>query len=274
MTYIVVVDADCLKYLENADEREVIRHSLNAAGFVIQPTLINLVEVVKNENTTVVKRSYHTIERLAIGTGLLSLPQQILRETGSALLAGAPHYVPERINPAVALDGDGHISVEFQDAARQYADPWNASRTAHFAKYRTEIRRQVKQKGIRISDGADFLDRLWRHSDGLKDYAQIAWQELHIGDYPGLETVWSIRAWRLFLEAEGHAVYERLILEKQAPQTAGFVDLSQLLYLAAGRQGILVTNDKGLLRAGKAILHRRYPGFVAWNWNEFKASAI
>ena len=66
-------------------------------------------------------------------------------------------------------------------------------------------------------------------------------------------------AWRLLLDAEGVAVYERAIATVQ-PKFVQRLDLLQLIYLAGESKRMIVTSDKGLLRAGNAILPGRYPG--------------
>jgi len=64
-------------------------------------------------------------------------------------------------------------------------------------------------------------------------------------------------AWRLLLDIEGLAVYERTVARKQPKRVHRF-DLIQLIYLAGGTERIMVTAEKPLIRAGNLILGTRY----------------
>ena len=97
----------------------------------------------------------------------------------------------------------------------------------------------------------------WVGSDLRRDYAAVTWSALKLpGDAP-VEALERNEAWRLLLDAEGIALYERAVARKQ-PKRVQRMDLLQLIYLAGARRRILATSDAGLLRAGAAILPGRY----------------
>lgn len=257
MSGIVIVDADCLKFLEDPQLRDRVTRSLSVARFQIVPSLINLVEIAKNESQPIAKRGFRTIEALGAETGVLPLPDEVLRETGRALLRGESRYVPKMLSASVALDDSGSLSAEFRLAAQHYANVFEAKRVQHFARWRERIRQRIKLLAKEPTDATEFLSRFWDGTASQSQFAEMVWKELNIGDFPGLEVVMNSPAWRLFLGAEGHALFERLAVHAQPPGTAGFIDLSQLSYVGAGDRAILVTNDRGLRRAA-GVLFQRY----------------
>jgi hypothetical protein len=270
MSGVVILDATCVKYLEDPAERLLITGSLRAAGMTIFPTAVNLVEVSKTANARVAARAYETLAALAARVGVLPIPQEILAATGRALLDGRGRYHPTPISCDVALDAEGAIAADFRDAALQYTAPFEESRVAHFAKWRPTIQRQLKEKGIVVTDADDFLRRQWDGTEAQDTYARILWGELGLESYPGLPRLLAVGAWRVFLGAEGYALFERLALKTQLPRAAGFVDLSQLVYATAGDRAIFVTDDQGLRRAARAVFKRYLVNAWVEDWRAFR----
>jgi len=116
---------------------------------------------------------------------------------------------------------------------------------------------RLRRTGDQYESATEFLVQEWVGSDLRRDYAAVTWSALKLpGDAP-VEALERNEAWRLLLDAEGIALYERAVARKQ-PKRVQRMDLLQLIYLAGARRRILATSDAGLLRAGAAILPGRY----------------
>lgn len=267
---VVILDATCIGRVEDPDLRERIVRSLRAVDFAIWPTTLNVVEVCKTQNARVRRRGLATIEALSVGKGLLPLPHEILRDAARALRRGDLGFESALYEGAAADGENGWLGESFHHAAVEFTDRFERARTEHLEDFRTEFQRLRKQhRPQHWHDACRFLEEEWLRSPALLLYVKNVWEQLELeGNAPPLELLLGLLTWRLFLEAEGMALFERLIARNR-PKRVGFLDLSQLIYLGAERRRILVTDDKALQRAASVILHGRYADTRVEDWCTF-----
>jgi hypothetical protein len=142
---------------------------------------------------------------------------------------------------------------EFQDRLEREFDRLHA-------RNRKSVQIKMRERGTEASfeSTAHFLDAFWEGSDTRRDYANATWTALGLpGDAP-IDALNLNESWRLLLDAEGVAVYERAITRVQ-PKFVHRLDLIQLTYLGLSHRRMIATADSPLLRTGAAILTGRYP---------------
>jgi hypothetical protein len=223
-------------------------------------------EVLSYRNPQNQGRLLRVLAALSEGRGLLPFPQQLLQR------------VTDPIKDGYYGSGVHAESLRLKDLTPQgcsEAEKWTNTLKKQFKEMHDTARPKV-QAFIRANpeqapwDSAQaFLDQFWTTARQQDTLLQGFWQDFgHTGQAP-IEKMIAHPLWRLFLDLEGVAVFERAIVLAQPPQVH-LADLLQLLYLALSPRGILVTTDRSLFRAAAAVLHGRYPQAQVLMWDEFQ----
>ena len=139
-----------------------------------------------------------------------------------------------------------------------------------FAKFhadkRVQLQRKMRERGLKenFESTRDFLEREWFPGETRRMFAEVTWTGLGLpGDAP-MEALEKDEAWRLLLDVEGVAAYERAVAMTQ-PKVVQRLDLIQLIYLAGENRRMIATADEGLLRVANLVLIGRYPNARAVN---------
>lgn len=270
---ILILDSNCYRHLRDRAVLERLVGSLSAAGLELWATGLNALEVSQNPHPINRERDLATIRELTVGRVLLPLPETLLRRSAEAITAGRSGFWTGPSGIEGLLEGDAHLRLEVQSTVRKWLDDLDSGFEAMHTRARPVLQDALKKKGLREAWPTipAFLDEYWMrvalHDDTLDGW----WRRFGLTPPAPYERVLSDPVWRAFLELEGVGVYERAVLTKQ-PKQVHFSDLVQLLYLTGTQRRVLVTNDTGLLRAGRAVFIGRYRGVRVMSWPELAAT--
>jgi hypothetical protein len=125
--------------------------------------------------------------------------------------------------------------------------------------HRVDIHGRMRNKRLRdpYTGVEHFLRDYWYASKTRADFANVIWRGLKLAGEAPMEIIDQCEPWRLFIDAEGVALYERAIATNQ-PKRIQRMDLMQLTYLGVAPKRVIITADAGLIRAANAILPGRY----------------
>jgi hypothetical protein len=268
----VLLDTDCLKYLEDEGERVLISRSLQAADFELWPTGINAIEAAQNMNPDVRRRGLSVVAALAGGRGLLPLPEQLLLRAAQALVNGEAGWHTGISGLEEILADPEHVQEEVRAAFQAFMEELEAGFDEMHDRARPQLQNYFKVKGLRDpwTGIPEFLEQQWMRVSQLDDLMDGLWSRLGLPGAAPHEHLLSNPVWRLFFELEGVAVFERAIVTEQ-PKRVHRADLWQVLCSAGARKRLLVTNDQGLRRAASAVLVGRYPMSRVMDWASFRA---
>jgi hypothetical protein len=118
---------------------------------------------------------------------------------------------------------------------------------------------------------AAFLDEVWTTEYHLSDYIGGIWKVMGLSGKAPIEAILADEIWRIFLEVNGFAAFERAV-QKEPPKRVHYPDLLQLIYVSNASKRIVVSSDGGFLRAARVILRNRYPNVRVEECSEFVAS--
>jgi hypothetical protein len=242
--------------------------NVRAADLVVQPTEINLLEIAA-ATESVRTRLIAAMREAAEGMALLPWPIKLLKGIGHAIAGSKQTYKAEASGTEWYLDDHAALS-ELQQEVLVFNQNLEQAFTRLHERNRRRITEMVKKTKTRDGHGStrDFIVREWVDSGLRRAYAEVTWSALGLpGDAP-MSALEQNEAWRLLLDAEGAALYERAVAQKQ-PRRVQRMDLLQLIYLAGARRRILVTSDQSLLRVADAILTGRYLNARAVSADEY-----
>lgn len=268
-TGIAIIDTNCLKFLESPEERRLVTASLATADFDLWPTAINAVEAAKNENQYVRDRVLTVLDALAEGKGLLPLPKQLLQGATDAIRDGYDFFSGPI--DLLRLKDRTSLTPEFCAAAQAWSNSleerFNSMHDAARPKVQALIKAKPEQAPWTIA--STFLDQFWTTTSQQDTLLQGFWESFgHSGQAP-IEKMIAHPVWRMFLDLEGVAVFERAI-EHEQPKRVDCADLLQMLYLTLRPRRILVTAESPLFRAAKAVLDGRYSQAQVLTWKDFR----
>lgn len=272
---LVILDATVVKRFEDASTRDLVTRSCRAADWTICPTILNFIEISKSANTVVRSRGFATLRALAPDSHFLPLPSVLLQLAAKALLRGEPSFRAPFVDPFDASLGDDGVPHEhFLDAVRSFTDEWEEVRNSQLRRARVAIQRRLRREhAAAIPTVVEFLDNHWMKEELAGVYARRMWPVDAPDGPPPIDELVESHAWRLFLEADGAAIFERLY-PLEEPKRVGFIDVSQLVYLAGSERRILVSDDKALLRVGSTLVHERFPNTRVESWSQFLAHHV
>jgi hypothetical protein len=270
----VVLDTNTLKHLEDPDVLRRVRASLATAQLHARISAVNVLEIVTTQNLRVRDRLLRVVGEFVQERWLVPDVSHMLRFAAEAELRGEQHFSagasgfewmvkePERI-------ADSHV----QQAVRILGDRddfWERSHQAMRKWIRPELKRRFG--GDPWGSVGTFLDRNWTREDQLDTFAETVWSSLELPGEPPLRALLSNEIWRMYFEAHGAVIYERVV-PSQVERPAHISDVVQLVYLAGARRRILVTEDAAFVRAARGVLEGRYPNSRVMLPADFIASA-
>lgn len=268
-TGIAIIDTNCLKFLESPEERRLVTASLATADFDLWPTAINAVEAAKTKNLDVRGRVLRVLDALAEGKGRLPLPKQLLQRATDAIRDGYDGF-PGPID-LLRLKDRTSLTPKFCAAAQDWSDTLEQRFNASHDTARPRVQALIKAKPDQApwATASTFLDQFWTTASQQDTLLQEFWQSFgHTGQAP-IDKMLEHPVWRMFLDLEGVAVFERAI-EHEQPKRVDCADLLQLLYLTLRPRSVLVTADGPLFRAATAVLDGRYSQAQVLTWDEFR----
>lgn len=255
---ILVIDNNCYARLSDPDALRRFRANLRAANWIAQPSEVNLLES-SAAPPDVRARLLRTIRAVADGQPLLPWPIKLLKQIGQAMTRGEFRFTVPPSGAEWYLDDPAAVEEVGTEALQFQRDIELAFSQLH-QRNRQRVQAQLRQQRARDEFGSarDFLERGWAQTGGRRMYAEVTWKALALPGKPPLDAIEANEAWRLLLDAEGVAAYERAIAHEQ-PKFVQRMDLVQLVYLALADRRMLVTADAPLRRAADAVLIGRYP---------------
>lgn len=266
---ILVLDSNCYRHLREPAVLDRVLGSLSAAGLELWATGLNALELSQNAHPINRERDLATLRKLTGDRSLLPLPETLLKRAAEAITSGQSGFWTGPSEIEGLLEGNSHLRSNVQASVKRWLEELNRSFEQMHDRARPVIQALVKARALRGTwpTAREFLDEYWMRVELHNDALDGWWKRFGLTPPAPHEQVLSDPVWRAFLEVEGIGVYERAILANQ-PRQVQFADLIQLLYLTGTHNRILVSDDKGLLRAGKAILVGRYRGVRVMTWPE------
>ena len=281
---LVILDNDCLKFLESAESQGQLRANCRVADFQLRLSHVNAFEILQTASDHVRERLIRTFDSLRDGMPLLPWPPDLLRPAGEAIATGKPHfsYAPSGIeaymNPGAVLSQDLREKVaSFLTGETAWFDGMYdsaRSRIQTHIKKDPRLQEQLRNAGTRDLwvDAPHFLNEFWMAPEVIRPFVEGIWERLELPKGPSPEKVLTNPTWRIYLEALGLAAYERSFVFEQ-PRRVHFPDLMQLVYLGAVRRGVLLTHDVHFRRAASSLLLGRYKGVRIFDITEYLALA-
>ncbi len=189
---------------------------------------------------------------------LLPWPFQLLQQIGQAIVGGRSSFVLEPTGKEGYLD-DLLAAREIREEVVRFNREIEDTFSKYHAQARQQLQAQLRSMGVKEDFGSarDFLEQQWIGSESRRIFAEVTWTALDLPGQAPVEILEQNEAWRLLLDAEGAAAYERAVAKVQ-PKKAHRLDVLQLVYLANAQRRVLVTADRGLVRIGEAVLRSRY----------------
>ncbi len=255
---ILILDNNCYSHLTKPGALLKFRANLRVIDFVAQPSEVNLLEAAAAPAR--VRTQLFAVLREVIGAQpILMWPFALLKKIGQAIQRGEPHVTIGESGKEWYLDDEEAVAA-LQAEVKEFQDRLEREFDRLHARNRKSIQSKMRKRGIgtAFESTAHFLDAYWQQSNSRQDYASATWTAFGLpGDAP-IDALNLNESWRLLLDAEGVAVYERAITRVQ-PKFVHRLDLIQLTYLGLAPRRMIATADGPLLRTGNAILSGRYP---------------
>jgi hypothetical protein len=255
---ILVLDNNCYSYLTKPGALSNFRANLRVINFVAQPSEVNLLEAAAAPSH--VRSQLFKVLREIIGEQpVLMWPFALLKKIGEAILRGEPHVAIGESGKEWYLDDEEAVAA-LQAEVMEFQDRLEREFAGLHARNRKSIQSKMRKRGMDTSfeSTAHFLDAYWQQSESRRDYAAATWTAFGLPGDPPIDALNLNESWRLLLDAEGVAVYERAITRVQS-KFVHRLDLIQLTYLGLASRRMIATADGPLLRTGNAILSGRYP---------------
>jgi hypothetical protein len=257
---LLLLDNNAIHRLGSERSREKVARNLRVTGREFWPTGVNVMEALKSRDRATRTRLLQTLGTVAGDCHVLPLPTEALRKTAEAIASDAktitwaePRFTylirePEEVTDEQAAEVRAHLIEEEErfDAAHQRG--------------RDEILPELIKMGgrDRWPDVGGFLDEVWNSPGHLSTYVERLWEQWGLSSDPPIDKLLSDRAWRLYFEGWGAAVYARLLAHPQPPLVQ-HSDLTQLIYCGSAKSTVLATDDRGFRQVGNALLRGRHP---------------
>lgn len=268
---LLILDNNCYAALAVPKNLARFRANLRVMDFIAQPSEVNLLESTSASPDIIQERLLATIRDVASGQPLLEWPFKLLQKIGEAIVDGKTGFRVEPSGKEWYLD-DLNAAREIRAEVLEFNRGIEKTFSAYHESSRKKLKKQFREHRMKDEFGSarEFLQDYWVGSEMRKIFAEVTWTALNLPGVAPLEILEKNEAWRLLLDAEGVAIYERAITQNR-PKTVHRLDLIQLVYLGASLRRMIVTADGGLLRAADAILTGRYPNARAVNLSDLIA---
>lgn len=228
----------------------------------VYPSVPNVLEALKHPNGEVRRDLLSALRRWLAERPLLPWPAELLRLAGEAIARGQVQFTIRSESLDQLVERPRELKADRERAERFLADVEKNFRE-QFDELRPHVQREIKAQGLRDRWPTlrAYLEEEWSNEDVLDHFATIMWKGAGVAcAKPHIRQILSSEPWRIALECIGAAMYYRAVVHEQQRNPAGFVDLSQLVYVSAHtRSRIFVTDDASLYESASGILVGRYP---------------
>jgi hypothetical protein len=258
MSGVAIIDNNCFDNLEDSAARRTFLDHLRAADWVPQITEVNVLEAIAKTSDPKRDRLVAVVRELAGSIPILPWPLEMLAQLGNAMIEGkTSHWVVASSADSFLHSRDDAIRVQEETAEFNRMIERNYSQQHDL--HRVDIHGRMRNKRLRdpYKDVEHFLREYWYTSKTRADFANVIWRGLKLAGEAPMESIDQCEPWRLFIDAEGVALYERAIATNQ-PKRIQRMDLMQLTYLGVAPKRMIITADAGLIRAASAVLTGRY----------------
>jgi hypothetical protein len=255
---ILILDNNCYSHLAKPGAMSKFRSNLRVSDFLAQPTEVNLLEAAAAP-ASVRARLFDVLREVKGRQPILMWPFRLLKEIGQAIVLGNPSVTVGESGREWYLEDHGAVE-ELQAEVRAFQKRLETEFGRLHAQNRKNIQAKMRSAGIEsgFESTAHFLDSYWHQSESRRDFANFTWDSFGLPGEAPIDALNRNESWRLLLDVEGVALYERAITRTQ-PKLVHRFDLIQLTYLGLAQRRMIATADRPLLRAANAILLGRYP---------------
>lgn len=185
-------------------------------------------------------------------------PYDLVKRAGHAVLRGERRFELEPSGHEPLLDPSA-LNEQDRNEALAALENIETRFDAMHEGARKILQPYIKTNGLQNAwpTGAEFLERHWNSSDMAGHFAGLIWNGLKLPGEAPVQELLRNETWKMFIDAEGIAVYERAIAREQ-PKRVHRMDLLQLVYLSGSGRRIFAAADEPLLRGAKQVLIGRY----------------
>jgi hypothetical protein len=270
---VVIFDNSSLRHFLNPDVRKRVKGSMRAAHLIALPSEINLIEAMAAPNA-IREQLLELLRWLGQGRVILPWTFQFLIMTGRAILAGDESVT---YRGGRGLERFLHPSA-VTDAHSAAARKWMAALEERFTDMHEEasrkIRPQLRERGLvgHWQSARQFLDEYWNVHGMREHFAEIMWRTLKLPGAAPVAKMLETEAWRIALDVEGFAVFERAVSTKKRKKVHR-PEMLELAYLATSDRRIIVADDRGFVEAATDLLRGRFLNARAMHVSEFIALA-
>lgn len=254
---VVILDSSCLSFLEPHNNLNRVLNNMRTVDLQIRLSAINILEAVKTPSAPVRNCLLQIIREVSEGRPFLPWPHDLIKRSGQAMANGKHSFWSDESGLEKALY-ENSITDRDVDPAQKIMDSLESDFTNMHNDARNKIQPLLRKNNSLYWDTAKaFLDQIWTTKSHFEYYALKIWEKIGLPKNPNIETLWENEIWRIFHEINGFAAFERAF-QKKTPKRVHYPDLLQLIYVANNPRRIVVSKDKGFLRAARTILQNRY----------------
>jgi hypothetical protein len=254
----LILDTSCFKHLLDLSQRDTLKANLRIADLQVWPSAVNVLESSVTRNDLRRAKVLEIVRDLSGDRPLLPWPYDLVKRAGHAVLRGERRFELEPSGHEPLLDPS---ALNEQDRNKGLAALENIEKRfdAMHEGARKILQPYIKTNGLQDAwpTGAEFLEQHWNSSDMAGHFAGLIWNALKLPGQAPVQELLRNETWKMFIDAEGIAVYERAIAREQ-PKRVHRMDLLQLVYLSGSGKRIFATGDEPLLRGAKQVLIGRY----------------
>jgi hypothetical protein len=254
----LILDTSCFKHLLDVSQRDTLKKNLRIADLEVWPSAVNVLESSVTQNDLRRAKVLEIARDLTGDRPLLPWPYDLVKRAGHAVLRGERRFELEPSGHELLLDPS---ALDEQERSKGLAGLENIEKRfdAMHEGARKVLQPYIKSQGLQNAwpTGAEFLENHWNSSDMAGHFAGLIWEALKLPGDPPVQQLLKNETWKMFIDAEGLAVYERAVAREQ-PKRVHRMDLLQLVYLSGSGRRIFATADGPLLRAAKEVLIGRF----------------
>ena len=258
MSGILLLDNNCFDVLAEPAALSKFKANARAAGWITQLTEVNALEVLATPGDAKQQRLIEVLKEVGGQGPMLPWPFAMLRELGTAILAGK---TASRVTTAEAdiLLYSREEAIRIRAETAEFNRRIESAFTEHHDGIRSKMRQMMRQRGVKdpYRSTREYLQSWWFDGGVRAAYAQYVWTGLKLKGLAPMTVLEECEPWRILLDVEGVAWYERSVASQQ-PRRVDRMDLLQLVYLGVAPKRMIVTADRGMLRAAAAVLPGRY----------------
>lgn len=255
---VVVLDTSCYKHLTDPAVRERLKRSLRSVDLLPWPSVVNVLEVISNPHRLQRERQIAVIRDLVDDRPLLPWAPTLLKNVGVAVAKNVNHI--ELGNSGVDwVLANVDRAAEQRDNVSRFFDEMETAFEEMHENLRQKVQAFLKERGLRNhwASAGEFLDVQWCTADLLEHAVKAIWSQIGVPGQEAPKGLIEAPAWRLFVEIEGIAVFQRAVLANRGRRVQRR-DLLQVVYLGGFPRRVLTTADGPFLDATTALLSGRH----------------